>query len=105
MLRKAIDRLLQDDPSQPFYLGVTVVHVSAPGAALSPVSDTMDQIEIQNHDALTVNQAIEYLPGVSVDHKLLGIKRAFRLADSTAGKCPCTWMASRPMTPSMVTST
>jgi iron complex outermembrane receptor protein len=69
VLRKTIEHLLLNDPSQPFYLGVTTVHVSAPGAALSPVSDTMNHVEIQNHDALTVNQAIEYLPGVSVDHK------------------------------------
>jgi TonB-dependent receptor-like protein len=69
VLRKTIEHLLLNDPSQPFYLGVTTVNVSAPGAALSPVSDTMDHVEIQNHDALTVNQAIEYLPGVSVDHK------------------------------------
>jgi hypothetical protein len=33
------------------------------------VSDTIGHAEIQNHDALTVNQAIEYLPGVTVDHK------------------------------------
>lgn len=69
LLRTAIERLLHSDPSQPFHLGITTVHVTAPGAALSPVSDHLDQIEIRNHDALTVNQAIEYLPGVSVDHK------------------------------------
>jgi iron complex outermembrane receptor protein len=69
LLRKAIERLVRSDPSQPFYLGITAVNVTAPGAALSPVSDHMDRVEIRNHDARTVNQAIEYLPGVSVDHK------------------------------------
>jgi iron complex outermembrane recepter protein len=59
----------EHDPSQPFYLGVVSVNVSAPASALSPVWDTLDRVEIQNHQALTVNQAIEYLPGVSVDHK------------------------------------
>src|SRR5262249_28704403 len=37
--------------------------------ALSPVSDSIDQTEVRNRDALTVKDAIEYLPGVSVDHK------------------------------------
>ena len=69
LLRTAIERLLASDPNQPFYLGITAVNVTAPGAVLSPVSDHLDQVEIRNHDALTVNQAIEYLPGVSVDHK------------------------------------
>jgi iron complex outermembrane receptor protein len=69
LLKKAIERLRQSDPSQPFYLGITTVTVTAPGMALSPVSDHLDRTEIRNHQALTVNQAIEYLPGVSVDHK------------------------------------
>ena len=69
LLRKAIETLMASDPNQPFYLGITSVNVTAPGAVLSPVSDRLDQVEIRNHDALTVNQAIEYLPGVAVDHK------------------------------------
>ena len=69
LLRTAIERLMASDPNQPFYLGITAVNVTAPGAVLSPVSDRLDQFEIRNHDALTVNQAIEYLPGVTVDHK------------------------------------
>jgi iron complex outermembrane receptor protein len=69
VLKNTIETLLGSDPSQPFYLGATVVHASAPGAAWSPVADTMSQTEIRNHHALTVNQAIEYLPGVAVDHK------------------------------------
>ena len=69
LLRRAIESLMRSDPNQPFYLGITAVTVTAPRAVLSPVSDHMDYVEIRNHDALTVNQAIEYLPGVSVDHK------------------------------------
>jgi iron complex outermembrane receptor protein len=69
VLKRAVETLLKSDPNHPFNLGVTVVHVTDSAAALSPVFDVLDRTEIQNHDALTVNQAIEYLPGVSVDHK------------------------------------
>jgi iron complex outermembrane receptor protein len=68
-LRQTIDQIAARDPNQPFYLGVTAVNVTAPLATLSPVTDSLDRVEIQNHQALTVNQVIEYLPGVSVDHK------------------------------------
>lgn len=68
-VRSAIESLLQNDRSRPFYLGMTSVTVTAPGMVLSPVSDRLDRTAIRNHHALTVNQAIEYLPGVSVDHK------------------------------------
>ncbi|PWT86600.1 MAG: hypothetical protein C5B56_12195 [Proteobacteria bacterium] len=68
-LKSAIVALLQSDPNHPFQLGLTVVNVTDSAAALSPVFDSMDQTEIRNHDALTVSDAIEYLPGVSLDHK------------------------------------
>src|SRR5258708_682273 len=66
-IANTIEQIVRNDPNQPFYLGVTAVNVTAPLATLSPVSDSLDRIEIQNHHALTVNQAIEYLPGVAVD--------------------------------------
>jgi iron complex outermembrane receptor protein len=61
--------LLQRDRGQPFDLGVISVTVTAPEMVLSPVSDHIDQADIRNRQALTVDRAIEYLPGVSVDHK------------------------------------
>src|SRR5215471_17094075 len=69
LLRMKVENIVRDDPSHPFYLGTTVVNVTASAAALSPVSDSIDQTEVRNRDALTVKDAIEYLPGVSVDHK------------------------------------
>src|SRR5262249_2412385 len=69
LLAMAVQNLVSDDPSRPFYLGTTVVNVTTSAAALSPVSDSIDQTEIRKRDALTVRDAIEYLPGVSVDHK------------------------------------
>jgi iron complex outermembrane receptor protein len=69
VLKQAVIILLKSDPDHAFDLGVTVVNVTDSAAALSPVFDTMSQVEIQDHDALTVSQTIEYLPGVSIDHK------------------------------------
>jgi iron complex outermembrane receptor protein len=69
VLRNGIERIILSDRSQPFYLGVMAVNVTAPVATLSPVSDSLDRVDILNHQALTVSQAIEYLPGVTVDHK------------------------------------
>jgi iron complex outermembrane recepter protein len=46
-----------------------VVNVTTPAIPLSPISDSMNRTEIQNRDALTVKEAIDYLPGVSIDHK------------------------------------
>ena len=63
------DAIADYDPNQPFDLGTIVVNAVTPGVAVSPLSDTIDQIDIRNRQALTVNQAIEYLPGVAIDHK------------------------------------
>ena len=68
-LKTTVENLIRDDPSHPFYLGTTVVNVTASAAALSPVSDSIDQTDLRNRDALTVKDAIDYLPGVSVDRK------------------------------------
>src|SRR5215813_13107622 len=69
LLTMTVQNLVRDDPSHPFYLGTTAVNVTTSAAALSPVFDSIDQTEIRKRDALTVRDAIEYLPGVSVDHK------------------------------------
>src|SRR5262249_37670376 len=62
-LRHAIEQIAQQDPNQPFSLGVATVNVTASLATLSPVTDSLDAVDIQNRRALTVNEAIEYLPG------------------------------------------
>jgi iron complex outermembrane recepter protein len=54
-------------PSPVFDLGV--VNVTVPGTNLGPIVDTVERVAIEDHDTLTVDRAIEFLPGVSVDHK------------------------------------
>src|SRR5215471_1415947 len=69
LLRVTVENIVRDDPSHPFYLGTTVVNVTAAAASLSPVSNSIDQTEIRNRGAITVKDAVDLLPGVSVDHK------------------------------------
>ncbi len=61
--------VMQRERGQPFDLGVMSVTVTAPAMTLSPVTDRLDRVDIRNRHAQTVSQAIEYLPGVSVDHR------------------------------------
>jgi iron complex outermembrane receptor protein len=69
LLLETVQKILGQQHERAFDLGVTVVNVTDSVSSLSPVADSIDQTEIRNRDAVTVNQAIEYLPGVSVDHK------------------------------------
>jgi len=68
LLRGLVDAILKEDPNHPFYLGVTTVTVSAAMSPLSPVADSMDQTEIARRGAVTAARALDYLPGVSIDH-------------------------------------
>jgi iron complex outermembrane receptor protein len=59
---------LMDDKTGRFDLGV--IEVAAPtAAALAPMTHSISGAAIRDHQALTVKDAIEYLPGVSLDHK------------------------------------
>jgi iron complex outermembrane receptor protein len=68
-LREAVESMLQEDRGQPFDLGVTVVSVTAEASPLSPVTDSIDHSEIRDLRATNVAEAIQYLPGLSVDYK------------------------------------
>jgi iron complex outermembrane receptor protein len=69
LLQAALENILAQQHERAFACGVTVVNVTDSVSSLSPVDDSIGRTEIRNRDAVTVNQAIEYLPGVSVDHK------------------------------------
>ena len=68
LLRETVAAILKEDPGRPFDLGVTTVSVTAEASPLSPVADSFDRSEILNRQALTVATAIDYLPGVVIDH-------------------------------------
>jgi len=67
-LREIVAAILKEDPGRPFDLGVTTVSVTAEASPLSPVSDTIVREEIVNRQAVTVASALDFLPGVAIDH-------------------------------------
>jgi iron complex outermembrane receptor protein len=69
VLREAIDGILKEDPTQSFELGVTEISVTAEVSPLSPVVDSIDHNEMTDLHATNVTQSIQYLPGLSIDHK------------------------------------
>jgi iron complex outermembrane recepter protein len=75
-LGTAIAAILQEDPSRPFDMGMTLVSVTAEASPLSPVADTSNRDEIVNRQALTAAAALDYLPGVAIDHQIAGRNEA-----------------------------
>lgn len=67
-LNKALQAIVKADPSHPFHLGVTEVQVSATLSSLSPTADSLNQEEIQLHNATNVTKALNLLPGVAIQH-------------------------------------
>jgi iron complex outermembrane receptor protein len=67
-LSRAIDELIRLSPGSPFNLGIITVTVSAALSPPAPVADSIDQTGIEAHNALNAAQALNYLPGVSIQH-------------------------------------
>ncbi len=68
LLLETVTAILKEDPGRPFELGATTISVTAESSPLSPVADSFIRTEIINREALTVAAAIDYLPGVAIDH-------------------------------------
>ncbi len=75
-LRKAIETILTEESGRPFELGVTTVSVTAESSPLSPITDSIDRMELINRDALNAATALDYLPGVAIDHASSGRNEA-----------------------------
>ncbi|MBV8820559.1 MAG: TonB-dependent receptor, partial [Acidobacteriaceae bacterium] len=67
-LSAAVEQLIRRNPSSPFNLGTVQVTVSATAPATSPVTASIDQTEIRNLDLVNAAKALDYLPGVSIQH-------------------------------------
>jgi iron complex outermembrane recepter protein len=72
----AVEAILNEDPSRPFDIGMTMVSVTAEASPLSPVADSFDRNEIVNRQALSAATAMDYLPGVAIDHSTSGRNEA-----------------------------
>ena len=67
-LKTAVDEVIQNTPDSLFNLGRVEVTVSATITAPSPVADDIDQTVIRNLGLTTAAKALDYLPGVSIQH-------------------------------------
>ena len=68
VLTAAVDDVVRQSPGTAFNLGVTTVTVSAVLAPPPTVSDGLGQVEIVNRNLANVAQALDLLPGVSIQH-------------------------------------
>jgi len=68
-LHEAVDAILKLDPGRPFELGVTQISVTAESSPLSPMTDGIDHNDIQNLYAPNVPESLQFIPGVTTDHK------------------------------------
>jgi iron complex outermembrane receptor protein len=71
-LDRVIAEIIKRDPNHPFHLGTVQVNVTASVSHLSPLSDSIDQIEMAKQNEVNAAQAMENLPGVSVTHSYSG---------------------------------
>ena len=71
-LDQVILEVVKLDPAHPFHLGTVQVNVTAPVSQLSPLSDSIDQLEMAKQNEVNAAQAMENLPGVSVTHSYSG---------------------------------
>ncbi len=67
-LNGAVDLVIQQSPGTPFNLGQVAVTVSAKAAESSPVTVGIDQTQIAELNLTNAAQALDYLPGVSIQH-------------------------------------
>jgi iron complex outermembrane receptor protein len=69
LLREAVDAILKEDTGQSFELGMTKISVTVEASPLSPVTDSVDHKDIVDYHDTSITQALQNLPGVSIDHK------------------------------------
>ncbi len=67
-LNAAVNQVIQQTPGTPFDLGQVEVNVTAALAEPSPVTVGIDQTQIANLDLVNAAKALDYLPGVSIQH-------------------------------------
>ena len=67
-LNAAVNQVVQQTPGNPFNLGEVQVSVSANAVESSPVTVGIDQSQISSLNLVNAAQALDYLPGVSIQH-------------------------------------
>jgi iron complex outermembrane receptor protein len=67
-LNAAVNQVVQQTPGNPFNLGEVHVTVSANMAEPTPVTAGIDQSQITNLNLVNAANALDYLPGVAIQH-------------------------------------
>jgi iron complex outermembrane recepter protein len=75
-INQVMETILKEDPNRPFEMGMTMVSVTAEASPLSPVTDSIDRTEIIDRQALSAAAALDYVPGVAIDHATSGRNEA-----------------------------
>ncbi len=67
-LTTAVNQVIQQSPGTPFHLGRQTVTVTADAAPPAPVAGSIDKSEMDEHELVNVAKALDFLPGVSIQH-------------------------------------
>lgn len=67
-LNTAVNQVIRQTPGTPFHLGQVSVNVTASVADVSPLTVGIDQSQIADLNLINAAQALDYLPGVSIQH-------------------------------------
>lgn len=76
VLLQAVETIIKEESGRPFDLGVTAVSVTAEASPLSAVADSFGRDEIINRQAVNAATALDYIPGVAIDHATSGRNEA-----------------------------
>jgi iron complex outermembrane receptor protein len=89
-LATAIDEVIRQSPGTPFNLGQVEVNVAATVPGASPVTADIDQTQIRNLYLVNLAKALDYLPGVSIQHLSMNRNEAGIMVRgfSTRGQVP-----------------
>lgn len=68
LLNDAVNEVVRQMPGTPFNLGEVYVTVSANAVEPSPVTTGIDQTQISDLNLVNAAKALDYLPGVSIQH-------------------------------------
>ena len=67
-LSETLATMLREDTGRPFNLGVTTISVTEEASPTSPMADSFNRDEIVDRQAVNAAAALDYLPGVAINH-------------------------------------
>jgi iron complex outermembrane receptor protein len=67
-LTRAVDAVIAESPGTPFHLGRVTITVTAATAPAAPVATNLERTDMESHDFVNVAKALDFLPGVSIQH-------------------------------------